>query len=75
MDAVTFCKYRDRGGDGNWACGCQAPEGKEGCRPAKLPAGASPLLDCFPGVDCSDRERRGMRGALEKSQKRPGFDR
>ena len=72
---LTFCKYRKTNkGDQNWACGCRAREGDEGCRPEKLPAGTFPLVDCFPGVDCNEKERRAMRGVSERTQKRPGFD-
>ena len=74
LEHVTFCKYKKGAGDRNWACGCQSPEGAEGCRPEKLPAGTFPLVDCFPGVDCNDKERRALRGPFETTQKRPGFD-
>lgn len=47
---------------------------REGCRPAKLPAGTFPLVDCYPGVDCNDKERRAMRGPFERTQRRPGFN-
>lgn len=73
-DRVTFCKYRKGAGDRNWACGCRASEGIEGCKPEKLPPGTFPLVDCFPGVDCNDKERRALRGYFERNQKRPGFD-
>ena len=49
------------------------PQGEEGCRPDKLPLGTMPLVDCYPGVDCTDKEKRALRGFREQTQRRPGF--